>query len=147
MPKSNENKSNGPKTNAKINIGKVHKKYKKSTTKAKKLIKDPEKAKETINKAIIKAEKVKGPLSKVWSHLMLMFSLVKDYFSGKYKAVPTGSLIAIIAGILYFVSPIDAIPDFIPVIGYIDDVFVLGIVYAQVQSDLEKYKIWKDKVA
>lgn len=147
MPKSNENKSNGPKTNAKINIGKVHKKYKKSTTKAKKLIKDPEKAKETIDKAIIKAEKVKGPLSKVWSHLMLMFSLVKDYFSGKYKAVPTGSLIAIIAGILYFVSPIDAIPDFIPVIGYIDDVFVLGIVYAQVQSDLEKYKIWKDKVA
>lgn len=147
MPKSNENKSNGPKTNAKINIGKVHKKYKKSTTKAKKLIKDPEKAKETIDKAIIKAEKVKGPLSKVWSHLMLMFSLVKDYFSGKYKAVPTGSLIAIIAGILYFISPIDAIPDFIPVIGYIDDVFVLGIVYAQVQSDLEKYKIWKDKVA
>jgi len=33
---------------------------------------------------------------------------------------------------------------FIPVIGYIDDIFVLGLVFSQVKSDLEEYEIWKN---
>ncbi|WP_167547437.1 DUF1232 domain-containing protein [Flavobacterium xueshanense] len=33
---------------------------------------------------------------------------------------------------------------FIPVIGYIDDIFVLGLVFSQVKVDLEEYEIWKN---
>ena len=38
-----------------------------------------------------------------------------------YKKIPFGTIAAVVASLLYFVSPIDVIPDFIPVIGYIDD--------------------------
>ena len=144
MAKSKESESE---RNAELDISKVNANFKKKKNKAKELIKDPVKTRKTIEEAIIKAEKVKGPLEKVWSHLQLMFSLVRDYFKGNYKTVPTGSLIAIIAGILYFLSPVDVIPDLIPIVGYIDDVFVLGVVFAQVQSDLDKYKLWKDNIA
>jgi uncharacterized membrane protein YkvA (DUF1232 family) len=44
-------------------------------------------------------------------------------------------------GLLYLVSPIDLIPDFLPG-GYIDDAMVLAIVIKQVSSDLDKYKEW-----
>lgn len=146
MSKS-DSKSKQGEINAKVNIEKVNKAYQESKIKAKKLMNDPDKALDTTKKAMEKAEKVKGPLEKVWSYLQLMFSLIKDYFKGNYKKVPAGSIITILAGIIYFWSPIDVIPDFIPFIGYIDDVFVLSIVFAQVQTDLENYKVWKDSLS
>ncbi|MDD3536919.1 MAG: YkvA family protein [Eubacteriales bacterium] len=48
------------------------------------------------------------------------------------------------AGLLYFVSPIDLIPDVIPGLGLTDDVVILGLIIRQVSSDLDKYKAWKE---
>ena len=118
--------------------------YEKSKSKAQEYINDPEKTKKLFEKAKEKANRVKGPLDKIWEDIQLMFGIVKDWFSGEYKEVPVGSIIAIIGGIIYFVSPIDLVPDFVPAAGYIDDVFVLGLVINQVSSDLQKYKEWKE---
>jgi uncharacterized membrane protein YkvA (DUF1232 family) len=52
-------------------------------------------------------------------------------------------MIAIIMGLLYFVSPIDFVPDFLPG-GLIDDAFVLGLIIRQIKTDLYKYKEWKE---
>ena len=54
----------------------------------------------------------------------------------------SSSIIAILGGIIYFLSPIDIIPDFIPIIGYLDDIFVLNLVIDQVRKDIDKYKEW-----
>lgn len=105
---------------------------------------DPEKTKELFNNAAKKADSLKGPLEKVWEDLQLMFGIVIAWISGEYREVPIGSIIAIIAAVLYFVSPIDLIPDFLPVAGYLDDVFVIGLVINQVRADLNKYKDWKE---
>jgi len=118
--------------------------YEKSKSKAQEYINDPEKTKKLFEEAAKKANRVKGPLDKIWEEIQLMFGIVKDWFSGEYKEVPVGSIIAIIGGIIYFVSPIDLVPDFIPAAGYLDDVFVLGLVINQVRSDLQKYKEWKE---
>ena len=49
------------------------------------------------------------------------------------------------AGLLYFVSPLDFVPDFIFGLGFIDDVYILTLVYKQVAKDLEKYRLWKER--
>jgi uncharacterized membrane protein YkvA (DUF1232 family) len=121
----------------------LYRRFSKSKTKASALINDKEKAKEKIEEAFKKANANKADLQSVWSQFELLLSLVKDYFNGNYKDIPKKSIIAIIAGILYFLSPVDLIPDFILGFGLIDDVFIIGLVIKQVAKDLEKYKIWK----
>lgn len=116
----------------------------KHKSRAKDLLEDPEKTKKVLEDAYKKANDAKGPLEKVFDDLMLMFYLVRDWIKGEYKEVPVGSIVAILGGILYFLSPIDAIPDVIPVAGYLDDVFVLGLIIKQVSADLKKYKNWKE---
>jgi len=48
--------------------------------------------------------------------------------------------------LLYFVSPIDFVPDFLPG-GLIDDAFVLSLIIRQIKTDLYKYKEWKEMAA
>ena len=43
-------------------------------------------------------------------------------------ALPRGVKIALAAAVVYLASPIDLIPDFIPVLGYVDDLLVAAIV-------------------
>ena len=90
-----------------------------------------------------KASKYKNQLEKVWEYLQLFFSIVKDYINGNYKEIPIKTIISIVASLLYLISPIDLIPDFIPGVGLIDDVFVIGLVISGAKSDLDKYKDWK----
>lgn len=111
--------------------------------KAKEYSKDKKKTKKLLDEAIKKAIN-KESLKEIWDNLQLLFGLVKDWLSGDYKDVPIGSIIAIIIGLLYFVSPIDFVPDFLPG-GLVDDALVLGLIIKQVKSDLDKYKEWLDK--
>ena len=111
--------------------------------KASKLLFNVEKTKETLKRAFDKALKNEGAISEVFHDLKLLLSLVKDYISGAYKGIPFGSIVAALGGILYFLSPIDFIPDFLLGIGLIDDVFVISLVLKQIHSDLQKYEKWK----
>jgi uncharacterized membrane protein YkvA (DUF1232 family) len=43
-------------------------------------------------------------------------------------ALPRGVKIALAAAVVYLASPIDLIPDFIPFLGYVDDLLVAAIV-------------------
>lgn len=112
--------------------------------KAKQLVKDKDKTLEKIQEGLKKASVNKGALSDVWQQLQLLFALAKDYFNGSYTHISRGSIIAVIAGLLYFISPIDLIPDFIAGLGFIDDIYILTLVYKQIAKDLEKYQSWKD---
>jgi uncharacterized membrane protein YkvA (DUF1232 family) len=125
----------------------LYRKFSKSKTKASVLINDKEKTKEKIDEAFKKANANKADLQSVWIQLELLLSLIKDYFNGAYKEIPKKSVIAIVAGMLYFLSPVDLIPDFMLGFGLIDDVFIIGLVIKQVTKDLAKYKEWRAKGA
>lgn len=77
--------------------------------------------------------------------LLLLVSLVKDYYKGNYRDVPYKTISAAVVGLLYLINPIDIIPDFIPFIGYIDDALVLGFCLKLIEKDLRKYESWKDE--
>ena len=87
--------------------------------------------------------KLKGPLSRFFEDVKDFFSLLKDFFSGEYREVPWFTVAAITAALLYVLNPVDLIPDFIPIIGQVDDALVVSICLYLVEEDLEKYREWK----
>jgi len=91
----------------------------------------------------IKEKSQKGVLAKFWEEIQLMFSLLKDYWNGDYREVSWGTIASIIVALLYILSPIDLIPDFIPVIGLADDAMVVALCLKLIYEDLEKYKKFK----
>jgi uncharacterized membrane protein YkvA (DUF1232 family) len=49
---------------------------------------------------------------------------------------------ALIAGALaYVIMPIDVIPDFIPGLGWLDDIFVLSATMAKLSEEISRYNI------
>jgi len=58
-------------------------------------------------------------------------------------AISPNALIAVVAGLLYFLSPIDAIPDWLPGLGFVDDLAVLGWVMRKWSGELEAFKVWR----
>lgn len=76
--------------------------------------------------------------------LLLLVSLVKDYYQGNYRDIPYKTISAAVVGLLYVLNPIDIIPDFIPFIGQVDDALVLKFCLKLMEEDLLKYKTWKD---
>ena len=118
--------------------------YKSFESRADEYINDGEKAAELLENARKKAGKKKGSLSKIWGRVQLLFGLLDDWIKGRYKVVPTKSIVMIIVAVAYFVFPLDLLPDFIVGLGFIDDVAVLGFVIGQINKDLEDYKEWKE---
>lgn len=86
-----------------------------------------------------------GPLGKYLRNVELLISLVRDYWTGEYRAIPWWALSAMVFTLLYVVSPVDLIPDFIPVIGYLDDAAVISVCLKLVEQQLETYKAWKEE--
>lgn len=81
-------------------------------------------------------------LAKLWQDIKVMLSLLRDYIAGDYKDISFTTIAAIAGAIVYFVSPVDVIPDFIPGLGYIDDAAVIGLALSFAHDDLVKYKDW-----
>ena len=119
--------------------------FQQAKSKAEEYARDPEKAKKLIDEAMKKAKgKNKGPLGEVWRYLTALIRLTRAYFSKQYTDVPWQTIVLAIAALIYFVSPIDLIPDFIPGVGYLDDVAIISFVVASIKADLDNFLEWED---
>ena len=107
------------------------------------LIKDKGKTLSKIQEGFTKANDNKSALANVWEHLQLLLSLTKDYSNGTYTAIPKATMISVLAALLYFISPLDLVPDFLVGLGFLDDAVILGFVVKKVAKELDKYRSWK----
>lgn len=78
------------------------------------------------------------------ANIPVMASLLRSFFKKEYTDIPIGSIIAITSALIYFVSPIDIVPDSIPFIGYIDDAAVVTVCWKLVESDVKEYVKWRE---
>lgn len=69
--------------------------------------------------------------------------LVRAYADGSYRDVHAGSIALAVAAILYFVSPLDLIPDAIPGAGLVDDATVIAFVLSRLQLELDRFAAWE----
>ena len=73
------------------------------------------------------------------NQVKLLFEMIRDYWTGEFKGIPWASIAMAIGALVYFLSPVDLIPDFIPVIGYLDDAMVVALAIKAIQEDLRAY--------
>lgn len=71
------------------------------------------------------------------------FDLIRVVYNGQYKELPLRLLFSIAGALIYLVSPLDVIPDWIPIAGLLDDATVLQFAFECVRPDLDAYKRWR----
>ncbi|WP_066252348.1 YkvA family protein [Neobacillus drentensis] len=111
--------------------------------KAKDYIGDQQRTQGLLNRAIKMANNKKQNLEEVWEKLQLFFDLVKAYTKGEYKNVSPSTILTIIGTLLYFVSPLDLVPDFIIGLGILDDAALIGFTVKKISSELDAFSKWK----
>lgn len=77
------------------------------------------------------------------SNIRLVMRMIQSHFNGTYQSFSNKSLLMLIFSLVYFITPIDLIPDFIPALGFTDDISVLYFVLQSLASDIENYKRWE----
>jgi uncharacterized membrane protein YkvA (DUF1232 family) len=89
-------------------------------------------------------EKVSGnPKIKAGLEPILVFKrMIQAHLSGEFK-VSNKTLGLIVLGLVYFITPLDFIPDFMPLIGFADDLSVLLAVYNSVKHEVDAFKMWE----
>lgn len=70
--------------------------------------------------------------------------MIRAYARGEYKQLPWRTLVSITGALLYLVSPIDIIPDFLGAIGLIDNIWLLTKVFSLAGKDIEDFQAWED---
>ncbi len=107
------------------------------------LLTDSKNMDKLVDSAIRKKDINVLELGEYAGNLQILCSMVKDYSSGLYTDIPRGTILGIVGTLVYFVSPIDVIPDVIPGLGKVDDAFVIMYTLRAVQGDLDRYVRWK----
>jgi uncharacterized membrane protein YkvA (DUF1232 family) len=85
----------------------------------------------------------RGPFAETWPYLMAMIRLIRAYHRGDYRDISARNLLTLVAAIIYFVSPFDVIPDWVPVFGHIDDAFVVSLALKSIRGDLDTFMAWE----
>ena len=81
--------------------------------------------------------------SKLNNYLRVFIRIINAYTSKEYTYVPWKTICLIVAGLIYFIYPVDLIPDFIPVSGLIDDVAFIAWIYDSIKEDIDKFLEWE----
>ncbi len=117
--------------------------------KAKKVLKNSAKFDEIADDASARFHKLDDTDNKIKQaiqYLKLFIRMVKYHFNGKYGSFSTKTILLIIASLIYFITPTDLIPDFIPALGFTDDISVIYFIYKSVQKDIDKFIEWEQSV-
>jgi uncharacterized membrane protein YkvA (DUF1232 family) len=118
--------------------------FRRATLDAEAYLGDPKRLRELVGDAVGKINIIpRGPFGETWPYLLAMIRVIRDYQRAEYRDMSAPRLLIIIAAIIYFVSPFDVIPDWIPVLGHIDDAFVITLALKSVRSDLDTFMAWE----
>jgi uncharacterized membrane protein YkvA (DUF1232 family) len=91
------------------------------------------------------SQKVEGKAdSSLISKLKTLGRMVRAYKQGEYKQLPWQTFLKIVATLIYFVSPIDFLPDFLPILGFTDDIALIFWVFNSLQREIADFEAWEE---
>lgn len=83
-------------------------------------------------------------LSAVWNDVKASLRLLVAWTRRSYRQVSGSALLLLVAALLYFVTPIDIIPDTLGALGFVDDVAVIQTAVNTVRDELDAFRDWED---
>lgn len=103
---------------------------------------------ELLREALIKAKNIaknenKGIGQVLAERITTLSRMVKAYATGQYRIIPWASILKIIASLIYFISPIDLIPDFLPLVGLSDDLALVMWLFTSLKTDIDNFIAWE----
>ncbi len=118
--------------------------FAKAQQRARRLLNQPEDLIRLAQQAEDKARNLEsGPLAGLLVELKALLRLIRAYAKGEYRKVSWQSMVVVVGAVLYVVSPIDVIPDFILGSGLLDDAGVLAFVLRKVHGEIEEFLEWE----
>jgi uncharacterized membrane protein YkvA (DUF1232 family) len=89
--------------------------------------------------------RVKNSIRPLIEPIQDSYRLIRAYGNGSYRDVPIENFGLIVAAIIYFVMPLDALPDFIAGLGLTDDAAILAWTFNKVRAELTQFKLWESE--
>ena len=83
-------------------------------------------------------------VSKLGANLRIIIRMIQAFANGSYRELPWKSLLALTGGVVYFLMPLDLMPDFIPFTGLLDDFTVIMLLTSAFQQDIEDFLFWEE---
>ena len=124
-----------------MNIVKILLKLRKPATA---ILKDKDRSLQFLEKVKAKLATVDAPnIKALRNDSRSTLQLIRAYVTGDYRNVPWQTMLSLTGALIYFFNPLDIIPDFIPLKGFLDDAAVLAFVFSSFRSDLEQFASWR----
>ena len=123
-------------------------KTKKIWEKAKKTASSKEEMKSMLNTAGNKLRRLasnSNELQELKSKLEILMRMFQSHLAGEYRAFPVSTILLIVFALVYFITPIDLIPDFIPALGFTDDASVVLLIVKKLNRDIKKFHLWEEE--
>lgn len=122
--------------------------YQKAKTKAEHIIGDRNKMNNLVSASKDKLNAINfedSKINRLAVNLRVIVRMIKAYADGSYRDIPWKSLLAMVAGVIYFLMPLDLMPDFIPITGLLDDFTIIMLVTGAFHQDIEAFLYWEEE--
>jgi uncharacterized membrane protein YkvA (DUF1232 family) len=108
------------------------------------IVRQEQKLVELVQNVVVKLSKVANnpKVKKFIQPVQIFIRMIKAHFRGEHK-IAFSTLGLIVLALVYFLSPVDLIPDFLGVLGFADDLSVVMAVYAKVKDEVEQFLEWE----
>lgn len=107
------------------------------------LMRHPKELLSVLTKAERRLDRMQaGPLTPIKKDLQTLLRLLRAYGEGRYRQVSGKNLALAGLGLLYLVSPLDVVPDFLPG-GLADDAAVIGFILRKIRTELVAFETWE----
>ena len=107
------------------------------------LVRHPTELLTLLTKAERRLDRVQaGPLTPIKKDLQTLLRLMRAYGEGRYRQVSGRNVALAALGIVYLVSPLDVVPDFLPG-GFADDAAVIGFIVRKIRTELVAFEAWE----
>ncbi len=110
---------------------------------AERLVRNPKELLSLLTRAERRLDRINaGRLTPVKKDVQRLLRLMRAYGEGRYRQVSGKNLALAGLAVMYLVSPLDVLPDFLPG-GFFDDAAVIGFILKKIRTELVAFEIWE----